>query len=429
MERAMPELPVSPAVWAASGLLIVALFCGVLSALLERSGPIRLRHWAETAGGRLRRLYDDPARFGAFRMLLSLCARVTPLGLLATLLIWLSRAGISHPTMAALITTALVVAAIEFVNRLIVLRDPERSLSLLTQIYRGSLVVLGPGAMILAPLIRHPPVRDEDGDDEASDEEVEAYIDVGTREGILEPEQGEWVSNIVDFGGSQVRSVMTPRIDMVCAPVAATLDELAELFVESGHSRIPLYQDSIDHIGGVLNLRELLRALRAHPAPAVATLLKPPLFVPETKPLGELLKEFQAGSQQVAIVVDEYGGTAGLVTLEDLLEEIVGEIVDEHDTGADVVEAVSEGVWRLDGRTHIELLDELFEVDLEEPGYETVAGLIFTTLGHVPVEGEAVEREGLRLTVEAVENRRIKTVRVERAAAADDDAAEGKKAS
>ncbi|HSS51240.1 MAG TPA: transporter associated domain-containing protein, partial [Thermoanaerobaculia bacterium] len=143
-------------------------------------------------------------------------------------------------------------------------------------------------------------------------------------------------------------------------------------------------------------------------------ILKPPLFVPETKPLSELLKELQARHQQAAVVVDEYGGTAGLVTVEDLLEEIVGEIMDEHEALAAELEPLGDGSYRLDGRAHIELLDELFNVEIEDPEYETVAGLIFSELGYVPQVGEQVETHGLRFTVEAVDDRRIQTVRVER---------------
>ena len=149
-------------------------------------------------------------------------------------------------------------------------------------------------------------------------------------------------------------------------------------------------------------------------------MLKPPLFIPETKPLGELLKELQARFQQVAIVVDEYGGTAGLVTVEDLLEEIVGEIMDEHEALVAELEPLENGAYRLDGRAHIELLDELFDVEIEDPEYETVAGLIFSDLGYVPQVGETVESHGLRFIVEAVADRRIQTVRVEKIDAAEE---------
>ncbi|HEX2224610.1 MAG TPA: hemolysin family protein [Thermoanaerobaculia bacterium] len=416
-EPAAFEAPLVLLGWAVVLLLPVAALSALLSALLERSGPIRLRHWAEEAGGRLRQLYDDPARFVLFRYLLSLTARLAPLLLFVALAEMLAGLRVLHPTAWALGTVLFLVATIELLNRMLVGRDPERALRVFTSVYRAVLIVLAPVLAVLAPLV---PVRQadrrENGEESeaASDEEIEAFIDVGTREGILEPEQGEMLWSIVDFGDTLARSVMTPRIDIICAPVTATIDELADRFVESGHSRLPLYQESIDNIVGVLHIRDVLRALRSAEPVSVPDLVKPPLFIPETKPLGELLKELQARFQQVAIVVDEYGGTAGLVTVEDLLEEIVGEIMDEHEALVAELEPVSEGVWRLDGRAHVELLDELFQVDLDDAEFETVAGLIFTALGRVPQVGESVDCYGLRFTVEAVADRRIQTVRVER---------------
>jgi CBS domain containing-hemolysin-like protein len=400
-------------------ILILSLPAGVLfavlSALLERSGPIRLRQWAEDAGGNLRRLYDAPVRFGVFRFLLSLFSRLIPiilvLALAQLLQVWNRR----FPFFWAFGFVAMLVAFVEASNRALLARDPERALRALTRLYRMALVLLSPFVALLAPLVPSSRLERDENEEDATDEEIEAFIDVGTREGILEPEQGEWLWSIVDFRDTQVRSVMTPRIDMVCAPVEASLDTLAERFIESGHSRIPLYEDSIDHVVGILHIRDVLRAIRLPEATPVRELIKPPLFIPETKALGELLKELQARFQQVAIVVDEYGGTAGLVTVEDLIEEIVGEIMDEHEALVAELEPLEGGGWRLDGRAHIELLEELFQVEVEDPEYETVAGLIFTSLGHVPQVGETAERFGLRFTVEAVADRRIQTVRVEKA--------------
>ena len=410
-----PFLPPAALGWILLLSLPAGVLFAVLSALLERSGPIRLRQWAEDAGGNLRRLYDAPVRFGVFRFLLSLLSRLIPIVLvlaLAQLLqIWNRR----FPFVWAFGFVAVLVAFVEASNRALLARDPERALRALTRLYRVALFILTPLVALLAPLVPSSHLERDENEEDATDEEIEAFIDVGTREGILEPEQGEWLWSIVDFRDTQVRSVMTPRIDMVCAPIEASLDTLAERFVESGHSRIPLYEDSIDHVVGILHIRDVLRALRLpEPAP-VRELIKPPLFIPETKALGELLKELQARFQQVAIVVDEYGGTAGLVTVEDLIEEIVGEIMDEHEALAAELEPLEGGAWRLDGRAHIDLLDELFNVEIEDQEYETVAGLIFTSLGHVPQVGETVDRSGLRFTVEAVADRRIQTVRVEKA--------------
>jgi CBS domain containing-hemolysin-like protein len=411
-----PAPPLAALVWAVALLVPATVLSAVLSAAIERSGPIRLRHWAEEAGGRLRALYDSPARFGAFRYLLSLAARLSPLALVVTLAALLERLAIAHPLLWALALVGLLVAAVEVANRRLVGRDPEAALRRLTRLYRVALLLLAPGIALLSPLVPPPPAgRDEDEDgDEASDEEIEAFIDVGTREGILEPQEGEMLWSIVDFGDTQARSVMTPRIDMVCAPLDTPLEGLAQRFVESGHSRLPIFEGSIDHIVGILHIRDLLRALLAPERPRLASILPPPLFVPETKPLGELLRELQARHQQVAIVVDEYGGTSGLVTIEDLVEEIVGEIADEHDPKEPEIEPLGDGSYRLDGRAHVEVLDDLFQVKIEDGGYETVAGLVFTVLGHVPEVGETVETNGLRLTVEAVADRRIEKVRVER---------------
>jgi CBS domain containing-hemolysin-like protein len=418
--------------WAAALLLPAAVASAVLSALLERSGPIRLRHWAEEAGERMRALYDSPPRFGAFRYLLSIGSRLAPLALFAVLAALLAALGAVHPLLWALAAVALLAAAIEVANRRLLGRDPESSLRRLTRLYRAARLLLAPGIALLSPLVPPPlAARDEDEDgDEASDEEIEAFIDVGTREGILEPQEGEMLWSLVDFGDTQAKSVMTPRIDIVCAPLDTPLAGLAQRFVDSGHSRMPIFEGSIDHIVGILHIRDLLRAHLAteHPdplpsdaappglPPSLQSILQPPLFVPETKPLRELLRELQARHQQVAIVVDEYGGTAGLVTIEDLLEEIVGDLSDEHDAKEPEVEQLGDGSYRLDGRAHVEELEDLFQVKVEDGGYETVAGLIFTALGHVPEMGESVETNGLRFTVEAVADRRIEKVHVERTA-------------
>ncbi len=420
MPEAAPLFSRAPLIWALVLTAPLALVSATLSVLLERSGPIRLRHWLEEAGGSLRKLFESPPRFGVFRYLLSLLARILPIVLAALVSAFLASLHRAHPTLWALVIVLLLVAVVEAANRTLVGQDPERALRALTRLYRAALWLLSPLVRLLAPLVPMEAFeRHEEGeDDAASDEEIEAFIDVGTREGILEPEEGEWLWGIVGFGEKQARSVMTPRIDMVCAAVDSTLDVLADRFVESGHSRMPIFEDSIDHIIGILHIRDALRALRAPEPPAVRSLLKAPLFIPETKPLGELLKELQARFQQVAIVVDEHGGTAGLVTVEDLLEEIVGEIMDEHEALAAELEPLDNGAYRLDGRARIELLDELFEVEIEDPEYETVAGLIFSVLGYVPQQGETVESHGLRFIVEAVADRRIQTVRVERIGAA-----------
>ncbi|HTQ80602.1 MAG TPA: hemolysin family protein [Thermoanaerobaculia bacterium] len=408
------EISTEALVWGLVLVVPLSILAAVLSALLERSGPIRLRHWAEGAGRAMRNLYDSPVRFGLFRYFLSWVSRAGPLGTYVLAAALLGRLPTAHPKAWALAVVLAAVAATEAGNRTLVGHDPERALRRLTLVYRLALLFATPGIALLAPLVPERPLsrREEDEEGEASDEEIEAFIDVGTREGILEPQTGEMLWSLVDFTGTQARTVMTPRIDIVCAPIDSTLEGLAERFVDSGHSRLPIFAGSIDRIVGILHIRDLLRALRAAEPPRLREILKPPLFIPETKPLGELLRELQARFQQVAVVVDEYGGTAGLVTIEDILEEIVGEITDEHDALVAEVEPLADGGYRLDGRARIELLEDLFRVKIEDAEFQTVAGLIFTELGHVPEVGETVERAGLSFTVEAVADRRIEKVRV-----------------
>lgn len=409
--------------WASVSLVGLAVFASALSALIERSGPIRLRHWAEEAEGRLLALYEDPVRFDAFRLLLSTAAKLAPVALFACvagLFLALDLGGrLAVPLWAGLAVLPVVVAA-EVLNKVLVGRDPERALESLTGVYR---VLLVAGRPLVAATVALLPTRallrrveDEEDDDEISEEEIEAFIDVGTQEGILEPGEEELLRGIVDFGDTAVRSVMTPRIQVECAPVTAGLEELADRFGESGHSRLPLYEGSIDHIVGILHIRDLLKALRTpvEERPTARNLANTPFFVPETKPLGQLLKELQARHQQMAVVVDEYGGTAGIVTVEDLVEEIVGELADEHEEAHAENQLLPGGGWILDGGSEVDILEELFGIDLgEDVPWETVGGMVFSLLGDVPSGGETVESHGLRYMVVDVEDRRVARVRVE----------------
>jgi CBS domain containing-hemolysin-like protein len=407
------------AAWTSALLLVATLLAIVLSALLERSGPVRLRHWAEEAGGTLRDLFEQPGRFEVYRFLLAALAKVAPVVLVVALRALFAAFGWPRPAWSAGGVVVALVVGLEMLNRRLVGWEAEDWLRRLTFAYRLALGAALPLVAVLAPLApaQRPANGDEaDDEDEASDEEIEAFIELGTREGILEPGEGEMVWGIVDFGDTQVRSVMTPRVDMVVASVDEGLDALAERCIESGHSRIPVYEESIDKIVGILHIREVLRGLRSEPRPTLRELTKPPFFVPERRSLDELLKEMQARFQQIAIVLDEYGGTAGLVTVEDLLEEIVGEIFDEDEVAEPEVTALPDGAWRLDGRTPVEQLDELFGVDLEEEPYETVAGVVLSVHGSVPEPGETIEAHGLRFVVEEVAGRRVQTLRVEKIA-------------
>ena len=400
--------------------VILTVLLQVLSALLERSGPIRLRHWAEESEGRLLELYEQPPRFESFRYLLGWAAKVAPIGLCFAFWPLMGRS-FERPALWSVGLVLLVVAATELLSRVLVGRDPESALRGFTGFYQAALLIASPVLFFLAPLFPSSVVERQDDEDQVTEDEIEAFINVGTQEGILEPGEEDLIFRVLDFGDSLVKSVVTPRIDMICAPVETDLDAMAELFLASKHSRIPIFKETVDQIVGVLHIRDLLRGLRMDTPVSISELTLEPYFVPETKPLDELLKEFQAQRQQVAIVVDEYGGTAGMVTVEDLLEEIVGEIEDEHDEVVRLSLELPDGGWRVDGRLPLEDLEDLSDTDIEEERYETVGGLIFGHLGYVPEPGQELNAHGLSFRVESVEGRRIKTVLIRSAPAESDD--------
>ncbi len=399
--------------WALVGTVLVTFLLVFLSALIERSSPIRLRHWAEEAGSRLRELYDAAPRFEAFRLLLSALARLAPVAVLWALWGLLDRLQVAGAPWIAFLAIALGLCLAEWINRFLVGLYSEEALHHLSAVLRVAYALLRPAVWLLSRfVVQAEAEEEEDNDDEdvVSEQELDAYIDVGRREGILEPEEEELVRSIVDFGDTQVRSVMTPRVDIVSAPVGSRLEDLGRLFFESKHARLPLYRDSIDQIVGILHIRDLCSALHSGPEASAEELSNPPHYVPESKGLRQLLEEMQALQQQMAIVLDEYGGVAGLVTVEDLVEEIVGEIADEHEIRSSHRTRLDDGRWRLLGRTEVEKLEELFDVDFGELPYETVSGLICGELGYVPKAGEEIESHGLVMAIEEADERKVKSV-------------------
>jgi CBS domain containing-hemolysin-like protein len=263
----------------------------------------------------------------------------------------------------------------------------------------------------------------EDEEEEASEAEIQAYLEAGEEAGIFESEEGEFVESLVDFFDTVVREVMTPRTEMVAVSDEDGFRDLLGIFAESHKSRIPIYHDTVDRILGVVHVKILVEHLLRGSEPAVADLARQCLVVPESKPLGELLRDFQSEYQQMAIVVDEYGGTSGLVTLEDILEEIVGEIEDEHDSKQPPEwQELSPGVYRLQGRASIELLQELLGVEVDEDDVDTVGGLVFSRHGTVPEPGTKVvdEADGLLFTVDEMDERRILSITVRKTSAGDD---------
>ena len=263
-------------------------------------------------------------------------------------------------------------------------------------------------------------------------QELSILVERGGEQGILEAEEEQMIQAVIELGDQRIHEVMVPRIAMVTLPAGSTLEDAIDIVVEEGHSRIPVYEDTIDEIIGILYAKDLLPFLKASAAerPALRSLLRTPVFVPESMSVDDLLHEFQRRKVHIAIVLDEYGGTAGLVTIEDLLEEIVGEIQDEYDEEEPLIVRLSDDEARIDGRADVDDLADLFDTNLgleDADEYDTVGGLIYHRIGGVPKPGDQVTVDGLTLTVETTDGRRVGkvlAVRDREGGEADDDEAD-----
>jgi len=245
-----------------------------------------------------------------------------------------------------------------------------------------------------------------------SEEELLATVDVATEDEIIEQEERALIRSIIEFGDTVAREVMVPRPDMVAVEGRDKVGDVIEVAIAAGYSRIPVYDQGIDDIVGIVYTKDLMRAAADQGERPVREIIREAQFVPETKRVAELMREMQSAKFHIAIVVDEYGGTAGLVTLEDLIEELVGEIVDEFDVEEPSMEALPGGAYRVNARMAVDEVNELLDAEFPEGDWDTIGGFVYNLLGHVPTEGETIDHHGHRLTAEKVQGRRIGRVRI-----------------
>jgi len=246
-----------------------------------------------------------------------------------------------------------------------------------------------------------------------TEKELQEAINSSEEQGILNEAEGDMLQSIFEFGDTVVREVMVPRMDMVCCSVESGARHILELILQSGHSRIPVFEGSADRIVGVVYAKDLLRFWgESLDELQLDQVMRTPQFVPETKRIEELLVEFRTKRVHIAIAVDEYGGTSGLITIEDLLEEIVGDIQDEYDLEEDWTQPQEDGSLVVDARTNVEDLEEFFGIVIAREKFDTVGGYLFHLLGHVPKAGETVQAGGLSLMVVESDERKVRKVRV-----------------
>ena len=397
------------------------VYLGAIEAAFGALMRLSLRLTAERSNrpGALGAYLDDPLLlFIPVRLLLGIVT-----GVATALLARLFDAGDARTVVFAIIAIIGFVLVFELLLPLLIIgRDPERVLEWLLPTFAPIARLLSPVTGWLARSVstsrRAPatPVAPEEAAEEAN-EVAKAVISSAEEEGLIEGEERRLLQSIVDFGDTLVREVMTPRPDIVAIREEATIGELRAVFGEQEYSRFPVYKDNLDNIAGFVFIKDgFALGPAAKDDSPIRPLIRAAVVVPETKRVPELLKQFQRQQTQCAIVVDEYGGTAGLVTIEDLLEEIVGEIRDEYDVETEPIVDEGRGRFLFSGKVNVDEVAQRLNVAIERDGFETVGGYLMSHIGRVPAVGERFDIDGLTVEIVDAERRRINRVRIMRKA-------------
>jgi len=414
-------------------ILINGFFVGAEIAFVSvrRTRLDELAEAGDRRAKRAQKLMRDPGRFLAviqvaitfLGALASAVAAVSIVTVVAEPLRGIALIADQADTIALLLVTFIVsVVSIvlgELIPKGFALANPDRialtvsgPITLFAKIVSPLVAVL----VLLTKIISKPFGIDPTRTPELSAAEIRLIVEQGSQQGVLEAEEEQMISAVMSLSDSKLHEVMVPRIDIVAIDQEASFDDAVTLVLTEGHSRTPLYKESVDHVVGILYAKDLLRIIAAGgPRPRLRDIMRPALFVPESQAVDDLLNELQRRRVHMAIVLDEYGGTAGLVTIEDLLEEIVGEIQDEFDEEEPMKVIVREGEAILDGRADIDEMGELVDPALEledDEEYDTVGGFVYHRIGRVPVVGDTVAVDPFKITVIKVIGRRVGKVRV-----------------
>jgi putative hemolysin len=424
-------------------ILVGGFFAASEIALItvKRHRLSQLADEGDGAARRARSLTEDPSRF-----LATIQIAITFLGFLAgatgaaafadpfgNVLADLPLLGLSADTADTIafviVTLVIALASIvigELVPKTLALNFPERFALLVARPIGLLQTILSPIVWFVTRLstflVRLLGGREKPQGGYLSTEELKLLVETGSEEGSIEEEEKEMIHGVIELGDKVVHEVMVPRIGIRAVNVDDPLDEVLDMIVRAGHSRLPVFEDNLDNIVGILYAKDLLPYLKASAGGNgqinIREIVRPPVYVPESKPVDDLLHEMQVAKRHIAIVVDEYGGTAGLVTMEDVVEEIVGEIQDEYDSEESSVEEIStdgEIAFRLDGRVSMDDVRDLFDLsDEDEPdeeAYDTIGGFVVHRVGRIPLPGAEIPfRDDVRIVVEAAEPRRVARV-------------------
>src|SRR6266571_2511475 len=399
----------TPEQWLQVAILIVSLFlCAMASAAetaLTSISRIKLKNLVESGDEQaieIDRLLTDPNKLLSTILVVNSVAVIVASSMATVLALAFSAT--YGELLSSVVISLVVLIFCEITPKTAAVQNPVRWARIFIRPVRGAAWVLTPIVWSLSAITNFL-VRLVGGEMKhrgpfVTEEELRLLVSVGEKEGVLEEEETEMIHSIFEFADTTVREVMIPRIDMVTLESDATVDQAVDLALQGGFSRIPVYEESIDNIIGVLYTKDMLKQLREdHNTLPVRDLVRPAYFVPETKKLDDLLREIRQKRTHMAIVVDEYGSVAGLVTIEDLVEEIVGDIQDEYDREENLYERISDDEYIFDAKISIDEFNDVMGTELDDEDYETLGGLMYALLDKIPNVNDTITFEGLTFTV------------------------------
>ncbi|MHB8054410.1 MAG: hemolysin family protein [Candidatus Aminicenantales bacterium] len=401
--------------WAGFGLAALAVFVLSLFHLtLGRFSKIGLSGYLEGRDHpqrvRILDLFDDIKIAVEFWRIILIIA----LGVYAVLLFPGLR---MRPLLLFVVFVAVYTIVFDMLPRILAAADEDRCLGVVLSTHRLFLRLSVPVLMIAGWLSAREEMKEEaePEDREAGEEEIETFLDEAEEEGIIEKGEDALLRNVVEFGDTVVREVMTPRVDMICVRRDMTIQKLRNLIIAEKYSRIPVYRDRVDGVDGLVMAKDLLAfSEKEFDGAPIEPLIRPVVYVPEAMKVADLLKELQRAKQKMAIVVDEHGGVSGLVTMEDVFEVIVGEIQDEYDTEEAQIVQNGPADYTVSGATKVEEIEDMFDLELADDDFITVSGLVAQVLGRLPIRGERVMIGSLSVDVMDVDQKRIKKLRIQK---------------
>ena len=408
--------------------IIVMILCIMLSAFFSSTetayssvNKIKLMSYAENGNKRASMVLDMVEKYDKFLTTILVGNNIVNILLasLATVFFVNNVSARYGTTVATAVTTVAVLIFGEITPKTLAKKRPEKFAMFVFPIVKTLVIVFTPISYIFSILTKLLSKIGKDEDDSSiTDDELLTIVKEAENEGGLDKHESELIQNAIAFDDRQAADILTPRVDVVAIPIDAGEEEVTELFSETGYSRLPVYEGSLDNIVGIIHQKDFHEGVDE--GKGIKDIIQKAVFVAPTMKISNLLRELQNEQAHIAIVVDEYGGTAGIVTMEDILEELVGEIWDEHDEVEEDIKQISENTYIVKGTLLLEEMLDLFDIKCEDSEADTVSGWIMEQLGHIPVEGETFEYENLKIEISSVAARRIIDVKIEKLPVDDD---------